>query len=112
MVDYIFSPPNLTTGLDEAIVGVAQAVPAFPIMILFFTFFLVLLGGIATQNRKTGSADIPMWALLSSLSVFLMSLLMTLKAGILPAWVLGIVVALNILVGFWYFMSSGKGETA
>ncbi len=112
MTDYLFTAPNLTEGLDEAIVGVATAVPAFPIMSLFFVFFSVLLGGIASQNRRVGYSDVPMWGLLASLSVFLLSLLMTLRAGILPAWVLGVVVALNILMGFWYFLSHGKGETA
>jgi hypothetical protein len=110
MVDYIFQQPNLTTGVDDAIVDVATAVPTFPIMILFFTFFTVLFGGMASQNRRTGTADLPMWSLLASLSTLLMSLLMTIKEGIISGWVLGIVIALNILIGFWYFMSKGKGE--
>lgn len=110
MVNYIFQQPNLTNGIDDAIVDVATAVPSFSIMILLFTFFTVLVGGMTSQNRRIGYADTPLWALLASLSTFLVSLIMTLKAGILPGWVFGIVLALNVLVGFWYFMSRGKGE--
>lgn len=109
MVNYIFQQPNLTSGLDDAVIEVATIVPAFPIMTLFFTFFFVLIGGITSQNKRVGYADTPMWALMASLSILLEALLMTIKP-ILPAWVLGVVVALNILCGFWYFMSHGKGE--
>lgn len=110
MTDYIFDQPNLSAGIDDAVVGVATAVPAFPIMILFFTYFTVLFGGMSSQNRRVGFADMPMWNLLAALSTFLLSLLMTIKEGVLPGWVFGIVVAFNILSGFWYFMSKGKGE--
>lgn len=110
MVDYIYPLPNLTSGLDGAIVEVSTAVPAFPIMTLVFVFFTVLLGGSASQNKRQGYADIPLWSLMASVSMFLVSLVMTLKAGILPSWVFGIVVSINILIGFWYFMSRGKGD--
>ena len=42
---YLFTPPNLSSGVDDAIIDVASSVTAFPIMILVFVYFVVLLGG-------------------------------------------------------------------
>ena len=107
---YLYNQPNLTSGIDDALISMAQNVPALPIGILLFVFFTVLLGGTASQTRRQGYADFPMWALLASVSCLLISLVMTMREGLISLATLGIVVALNILTAFWFFMSKGKGE--
>jgi hypothetical protein len=107
---YIYTQPNLTSGIDDALVDIATAVPAFSIGTLFFVYFTILLGGIFSQDKRQGYADVAMWNLLASVSTFLVSLLMTIKEGIIAGWVLGVVVAITILSGFWYFMGSGRNE--
>jgi hypothetical protein len=106
----IYSDVNLTGGFDGALISMASQIPALPIGVLLFTFFVVLLGGTSSQSRRYGYADFPMWTLFASLSCLLLSLVMTLKVGLIGLDILGIVVALNILSAFWYFTSKGRGE--
>ena len=105
----IYTLTNATTP-DGILVGMATSVPVLPIMILVLTWFFVFLGGSQRQSAKYGYADMPQWAVLSSMSVLLLSLLMTVKAGLISAATLGIVVAITILTGVWFFMSRGKQE--
>ena len=69
----LYQEINLTSGIDDALISLAQNVPVFPIMILIFVFGLVLMGGASAQKKRTGTADIPFWAILSSLSTFMVS---------------------------------------
>jgi len=107
----LYTQPNLTSGIDDAIVSTAQAVPSYPIMILVFVFFFVLLSGSNNQKRRTGSADIPFWAVLSSMATMMTALIMTLGDGIINLTTLGIVIALTIMCGVWFFFSRGQGDT-
>ena len=107
---YLYTQPNLSSGIDEAIASTAQSVPAFPIMILIFVFFIIFLGGAANQKKRIGTADYPFWAALASLTMFFLSLIFTLKAGIIDGVTLGIVVAIAIMCGAWFFLSKTKGE--
>lgn len=68
------------------------------------------MGGSATQKSKSGDADMPMWAMMASISTLVVSVLITVKSGMIEGWVLGIVVAVNILSGLWLFFSRGRGE--
>ena len=106
----LFNPPNLTGGVDEVIVDVVREVPSFTIGLLLFVFGVIFLGGISTQKRRTGFADYPMWAVTSSLSVLVITLILTIKQGLISLDVLGIVVAITIFSGLWLFLSKGRGE--
>jgi hypothetical protein len=106
----LYNIPNMSGGIDDTLIDLATEVQALPIGLLIFTFLVVLLGGTAQQTRRTGSADWSMWSLMASLSVLLLSLLMTTRAGLIDMATLGIVVALNVLAGIWFFMSSGRNE--
>jgi hypothetical protein len=106
----LFNEPNLTGGIDTAIATTAQSVPLFPIMILFFVWFVVLVGGAANQKKRIGTADYPFWAVMSGLTVTFLSLLLTLKSGIIDGTTLGIVIAVTILSGVWFFLSKQRGE--
>jgi len=103
---------NLTnaTKPDEILVGLSNSVPAIPIMLLVFTWFFVFLGGSQRQNARYGYSDMPMWSVLASLSVLLISLIMTITTGILSGAILTIVVSVTILTGVWFFMSRGRIE--
>jgi len=107
----IYTQPNLTGGIDSAIVTTAQSVPAFPIMILLFVYFLVLIGGSSNQKRRTGNADFPFWATLGGLTVTFLSLIFTLVSGIISGVTLGIVIAVTILSAIWFFLSKVRGES-
>jgi len=105
----IYNLTNATTP-DGILIGTATSVPAFPVMILVFTWFFVFLGGSQKQSSRQGYADVPQWSVLASLSVLLLGLIMTTTAGILPAAYLIVIVALNILTAVWFFMSRGRIE--
>lgn len=106
----LYTPPNLTEGLDDALYSVAHSVPAFPIMILVFTFFVILIGGSTSQKRRIGNPDIPFWAILSGIATTLLALVMTIPPGMIDITTLGIVIAITILCGLWFFLSKVKGE--
>jgi hypothetical protein len=110
MTNYLFEQPNLSAGLDDALISSAHSVPAFPIMILVFIFFTILLGGSTAQKRRTGSPDIPMWSAMAGLSTTFVALIMTIGTGMIDLVTLGIVIAITIMCGFWFFMSKVKGE--
>lgn len=105
----LYNLTNATTP-DGILIGMSTSVSALPIMLLVFIWFAVFIGGSTRQNSKFGYADIPQWSVLASLSCLLLSLIMTITAGILPGAVLGIVVALTILTGIWFFLSKGRVE--
>jgi len=107
---YLFAQPNLTSGIDDALISTAQAVPIFPIMILVFIFLMVLIGGSSNQKRKLGTADIPFWAVLAGMATTLLALIMTLGEGIIDLTTLGIVIAVTIMCAVWFFLSGVRGE--
>lgn len=107
---YKFAQPTLTGGLDQTLVEVATAVPSFMIGFLVFVWGMVFLGGMGQQSARKGHGDAPLWATMASMSIMLLSLLLTLKEGMISGEILGIVVAITILSGIWLFMSKGRNE--
>ena len=106
----IYDAPNLTGGIDETLVEVATAVPSFTIGFLVFVFGFVLLTGMGMQRKRTGYADVQMWFTMASVSTLRVSLMMTLKTGLINLETLGIVVAITVMSGLWLFLSRGRGE--
>lgn len=106
----IYTQPNLSSGMDDGLIEIATTSQAFPIGLLLFTFIIVLMGGSSAQNRRTGYADMPFWSLLASISCLLLSLIMSLKSGIITGYTLSVVVAINILTAIWFFNSKGRYE--
>jgi len=106
----LFTQPNLTSGIDDALVTTANAVPIFPVMILVFVFAMVWMGGTSNQKRRTGNADYPFWTVLAGLTTTMLSLIFTLGGGLINLTTLGIVVAITILSAVWFFLSSVRGE--
>jgi hypothetical protein len=106
----IYEIPNLTGGMDDAFVGVVTAVPSYIPLLLVFVFGVIFIGGAIRQKARTGSADLPMWASVSSLSTFLVSLIFTLRAGIIQLEILSIVATITIASGVWLFLSKSRGE--
>lgn len=106
----LYEQPNFTAGIDGTLVTTSQSVPVFPVMILFFIFFVVLLGGSLTQRRRQGSSDVPFWAALAGLTTTVTAVSMTLAQGMINLLVLGIVIAVTIMCGLWFFLSKSRGE--
>lgn len=106
----LYTAPNLSDGIDSALIDTARAVPSFPIMLLVFTFMIVLLGGSANQKRRIGTGDYPFWTVLASLTTTFLALLMSLGEGIIDLTTLGIVIAVTIMSGVWFFLSKQRGE--
>ena len=106
----IYDTPNLTSGIDDAIVDVAQTVDAFVPMVLFFIYGLVFIGGMISQRNKTGTFDAPLWSTLGSIATLMVALSMTLVADLINLATLSIVVTFTILNGIWFFMSGHRNE--
>ena len=103
--------PNLTEGMDNAIIDTVSAVPSFIPMFLFFVFGVIFIGGSVSQKRRLGTADFPMWATISSLATFMITLPLTLTTGIISLPTLAIVITITIVSGLWLFLSRGRFET-
>jgi len=108
----LMSTYSFPTGVtpDDVLVSTATSVPLFPIMTLVFVWFMVFFAGIQRQNARNVYADIPQWAVFASLSTFLLSLVMTIKEGLITLPILIIVVSVTILSGIWFFLSRGRFE--
>jgi len=103
---------NFTIGNtpDDALIGLATSVPIFPVMLLVFSWFMIFLGGVQRQSRKSGYADLPQWATMASLGCVLLSLIMTIKEGLISLPTLVIVFSITILSALWLFLSRGRFE--
>lgn len=107
---YIYNIPNMSTGIDEALIDTATAVPIFIPMMLVFVFGVVVLGGMSSQKKRTGFADMPMWVTIASLSTLMICLPMTLSEGLISVEYLGIVVVITLISGVWLFFDRNRNE--
>jgi len=105
-----YNIPNFSSGIDGTMVAIATEVPMFPIMLLAFVWFFVFIGGVMRQSGRFGYADYPMWAVVASMSTFLLTLIMTITSGLVTLEVLGIVIGITIVSGTWFFLTKGKTE--
>jgi len=106
----LYNAPNLTSGIDPALTTLFSEVYVFVPMFLLFVFCVVLIGGMNSQKRRTGFADTPMWSVLASLSTLLIALGLTLVSGGIQLEVLGVVVAITIASGIWFFLDRNRNE--
>lgn len=106
----IYTAPNLTSGIDDALISMAQSVPTFPIMTLVFVYFVVLVGGSSNQKARVGNADYPFWSVMAGLTTTFFALLMTIGTGIIDITTLSIVLAVTIMSAVWFFLSKQRGE--
>lgn len=106
----LYNEINLTSGVDDALYSLSHSVPIFPIMLLVFVFSVVLIGGSKNQQRKVGNPDVPFWSVLAGITTTLVALLMTIPPALIDITTLGIVIAVTVMCGFWYFLSSVRGE--
>jgi uncharacterized membrane protein YoaK (UPF0700 family) len=107
---YIYDLPNSTSGIDTITTQTITAVPAFTPLFLLFIFFLVFIGGSSRQKAKTGTADFPLWSVVSSISALLVALLMSTITGIIQLQYLIIVVVVTIFTGVWFFLDRKQSE--
>ena len=105
-----YDVPNFTTGVDGVLVDVVQQVPSFIGAFLFFVWALVFLGGTASQKARSGWADSPMWAVMASISTVMLTIILSLTAGLMDTLTFGIVIGVTIFSSIWLFMSRGRGE--
>ena len=107
----IYTQPNLTSGLDDALVSIVNQ-PSLPFtpMLLVFVWGVVFLGGMSRQKARLGSSDIPMWATIASLSAFMVALPLTLTSGLIDLGTLTVVIAITIMSGVWLFLSRNRNE--
>jgi len=106
----LYNQPNLTSGIDTALISTAQEVPSFPIMLLVFVWIFIFIGGSSNQKKRLGSADYPFWSVLAGLSITFLSLLMTISIGIIDLTTLGVVISITIMSALWFFLSKQRGE--
>ena len=109
-LDYLYELPNATAGMDSIVVQTVTAVPGFIPLLLLFVFFVVFLGGISRQKARTGTSDYAMWAVVASLSTFMVTLIMTLIEGLIRLDWLVIVVVINISSAIWLFLDRKQSE--
>jgi len=72
MSDYLYNLPNNTAGVDNLLVDTITLFPTLPSLIMVFVFLTVFIGGITRQKIRTGTADYPAWAVLGSISIFIL----------------------------------------
>jgi len=107
----LYNMPNMSGGMDDTLVGIST-MPGlhFISFFLFFVWGVVFIGGAMEQKRRTGSIDAPMWAAVSMLTVMMVSLILTLKSGLIQLETLVIVAVLTVLSGVWLFFDRNRME--
>jgi hypothetical protein len=110
MSDYLYNLPNNTSGLDNLLIETITLFPALPSLMLTFVFLTVFIGGVTRQKIRTGTADYPAWAVLGSISIFILALLLSVNTGFIGLDVLVIVTCLTIGSGVWLFMDRRASE--
>jgi len=106
----LYEFPNATSGMDNFLVETASVIPSFIPLLLVFTFFVVFLSGIGKQKARTGTADYAMWAVIASLSTFMINLIMSTITGLIDIVTLVIVVVITIFSGVWFFLDKKPSE--
>jgi len=106
----LYDLPNSTVSPDTILLEVFAVAPWLSPLLLFFVFFVVFLGGSVRQKARTGTADYSLWALLGSISIFLIALFMTIRSGILSLDNLIIVLSITILSSVWFFLDRKASE--
>lgn len=105
-----YNLPNITDGIDDILVGTTSTIPSFIPFFLLFIFGFVFLGGSLQQKRKTGFTDLPMWAVISSISTLMISLTLTFSEGIMQLQTLVGVFVITLMSGLWFFLDKGRTE--
>ena len=106
---YIYIFPNATQP-DNILVQTITTVPSFIPGFLLFVFFTVFFGGTSRQKLRTGTADYPMWAVIASLSIFMLSLIMGIVSGVISLEWTVIVLVITIFCGVWLFLDRRINE--
>ena len=108
----LYDIPNLTSGPDTTLIEIAEAVNVFVPMFLVFVWGIIFIGGVIAQNRRLGVADLPLWAVMASISCLLVALPMSLSEGFIPnnIPIISILVVITILSGFWLFLDRKASE--
>jgi hypothetical protein len=106
----IYDQPNLSSGIDDALVELSATVPVFTPMLLVFVYFLVLITGMVSQKARTGTADAPLWFTLSGIATLMVALPLTITGGLIQLEVLAVVVVVTIGAGLWLFTDKNRNE--
>jgi len=109
-LDYLYTLPNATDGIDNIAIQTFNLFPGFGAMLLFFIFMLVFIGGISRQTLRTGAADYSAWAIIASLSTLVPALLLSVSSGFIQLDWLIIIVSINILSAIWFFLDRKASE--
>lgn len=109
-LDYLYNVPNATSGLDEILVETATEISILVPLLLFFVYFVVFLGGVSLQSARIGKADYPMWSVVASLSITILSLIISIIEGLMRLDWLVIVVVVTIFSAVWLFLDRQQGE--
>lgn len=105
-----YNIPNMTNGIDGTLVEIAQELPVFVPFLLLFVWGFIFLSGTASQKKRSGFGDMPLWATLSSIATLMVALTLSITAGMMTGTVLAIVVIVTILSGVWLFLDKSNRE--
>ena len=109
-LDYLYTLPNSTEGMDTILKETITVVPFLTPMILFFIFTVVFLGGISRQKLRTGQPDYPSWAIIASMATLLPALILSVNDGFIELTWLLVIVSLNLLSAVWFFLDRKVSE--
>jgi len=106
----LYTLPNATSGIDDIAIQTLISVPSFTPLLLLFVFFLIFLTGTGRQKARTGNADFPLWAVVSSIATLMVALIFSTVSGLIQLDYLVIVVVITIFSGVWFFLDQKQSE--
>lgn len=108
-----FTFPNGSLGFDDTLVGIVQSSPEmskFVTILLLFVYGSIFFSGFIGQKRRTGSGDAPLWAVLSGIATFLVTIIMSMKQGLVQIETLSLVIGITVASFIWLALTRGRYE--
>jgi hypothetical protein len=109
MADPYTIPSLNNTGIDVALVNIAQQVPIFIPMFLVFIWCLVFFNGFLKQKRESSTGgDAALWATVAGVVTSIVASILSMKAGLMNPGILATVIVVTIASGIWLFTSQDR----
>jgi len=106
----IYNQPNLTSGIDGTFVELLQQSLLYH-WAFGFCIWICFYNWNGYTKAKTGHADMPMWAVMASISTLIVTLLLSIKSGLINIETLAIVISITVFSGLWLFLSKVLGKS-
>jgi len=108
MVYETISERNVSNGLHEILVYVADVVPAFIPLVLTGFFVIIAMGTYNSQLRTRGKGDFPASFAVAGFATAILAIVISLIDGLIPIQFVTITIVIAIVCLIWLYISKER----